>query len=585
MYNFLLGSPTGRPPLQRNTHTPKTYRRRQGPLFPTTPMQSVFSTPANSPPPVNNTASSSQSFSSSTQFTGIAPSVVSSIELRIDPNDGNQYNLASFIREYGGSVSQPPAEWKSAAPANFGEMQLPWGQFNGPSSLFRISPPKLKYPSGSTDDNVNLHFIRSALGYLRSSTYVRDVIDWDARPHPFYFYKPLQSFYASQGFSGFQFDPSKTLDTLHWVESLSPDFGTELRSLYNFGGVLSYSNINERIYHTVYAWLDHSTVGGDVHLLAGIDASDGVFDGVSLLRVVVESLRVVRSKDIALQAQRFSKKITDAVFIMRVGGMQAYMGEIDHHRLALINIRRPLTDAEILGRVQATLAGRHSQIDKCFRDMRIDASKSGIETTFSVAKTQLIDTFRYDVPDSVKTEKTKQKEVDANLAKKLHDHDDRKPLKRRPQKTRGIFPKGSCKHHPESISHTTDHCYIEIRNKKGLPPGEKWCEVHTRGTHYDSVCSRHPGNNKRKRKRDSPRKAEAVLAKAVTEQIAALFSHAEQRRTNPPPPPAASPSSSDRETMGPPTDMTAPMSAESVFTLISKLDEGGRRKLKTLLQS
>lgn len=112
------------------------------------------------------------------------------------------------------------------------------------------------------------------------------------------------------------FDPSKTLATLQWVQSTSPDFARELRALYNFGGVLSYSNINERIYHTVYAWLDHSTVGGDVHLLAGIDASDGVFDGVTLLRVVVESLQVVRAKDIALQAQRYSKKITDAIFIM-----------------------------------------------------------------------------------------------------------------------------------------------------------------------------------------------------------------------------------------------------------------------------
>ena len=66
------------------------------------------------------------------------------------------------------------------------------------------------------------------------------------------------------------------------MESLSADFGDELRTLYNFGGVLSCSNINERIYHAVYTWLDHSTVGGDVHVLAGVDASDGVFDGVTL---------------------------------------------------------------------------------------------------------------------------------------------------------------------------------------------------------------------------------------------------------------------------------------------------------------
>ena len=310
MYNFLLGSPTGRQPLRRNPHTPLSYRRRRGPLFPQTPVStpppSIPSTPASTPTPTSPTSQFSAS-----SFQNINPPASSPrVELRIDPNDGKQYDLASFIREYGGSVHFPPREWESArAPENTlpnalnsNDRQLPWGEFNGPSTLFRIPPPKLSYPSGSTDDNVNLHFIRSALGYLRSSTYVRDVIDWDARPHPFYSYEPLKVFCANQGFPGFTFDPSKTLATLQWVESLSSDFARELRTLYNFGGVLSYSNINERIYHTVYAWLDHSTVGGDVHLLAGIDASDGVFDGVTLLRVVVDSLQVVRPKDIALQA-------------------------------------------------------------------------------------------------------------------------------------------------------------------------------------------------------------------------------------------------------------------------------------------
>ena len=130
---------------------------------------------------------------------------------------------------------------------------MPLGPFSGRStSLFRMSPPKLRCPSGSTDDNVNLYFVRSALGYLRSSTHVRDVIDWDPRPHPFYICEPLKAFYAKQGHDSFEFDPSKTLATIHWVESMSADFGNELRTLYNFGGVLSYSNINERIYHTVF---------------------------------------------------------------------------------------------------------------------------------------------------------------------------------------------------------------------------------------------------------------------------------------------------------------------------------------------
>ena len=508
--------------------------------------------------------------------------------------ENNMIWLLSFENMADLCVFAPPQEWESAQiPSatssniqNFDDRQLPWGQFSGPSTLFRMAPPKLRYPSGSTDDNVNLHFIRSALGYLRSSTYVRDVIDWDARPHPFYIYEPLKIFYVNQGFPGFKFDPSKTLATLQWVESISPDFARELRTLYNFGGVLSYSNINERIYHTVYAWLDHSTVGGDVHLLAGIDASDGVFDGVTLLRVVVESLQVVRSKDIALQAQRFSKKITDAIFIMRVGGMQAYLGEIDRHRIALININRPLTDAEILGRVQSTLAGRHEQIDKCFHDMRIESSKTGVETTFLVAKTQLIDTYRYDVPDDAKTKKKKQQTVDANLVKNASGNDSSDPPpRRRSQRKRFVFKKGSCKHHPDATDHTTSHCYLEIRAKKGLPAGQKWCTVHSRGTHYDSECRRRPGNSKRKRSASQQVNA-AMVAAAVKEQISMLFNGTDKPVNTPPR--EASPNLLGRERLGPPTNThvpSNPSAAENVFALISKLDENGKRKLKTLLES
>ena len=102
-----------------------------------------------------------------------------------------------------------------------------------------LAPPKLSYPTGSLDEHVNAHFVRSALGFLRSSTYVRDIIDWDPRPHPFYSYQPLYQFAKQVGFPDFEFDPSKTLDTLLWVRESSPDFERSLRALYNSGGIIS----------------------------------------------------------------------------------------------------------------------------------------------------------------------------------------------------------------------------------------------------------------------------------------------------------------------------------------------------------
>ena len=87
--------------------------------------------------------------------------------------------------------------------------------------------------------------------------------------------------------------------------------------------------------------------------MSGIDADDGVFDGMTLLRTVLGSLQIIRSKDVGMQAQRFSRKISNVVFIMRPGGMQAYLGEVEQLKLSLDIINRPLSDAEVLGRVKS----------------------------------------------------------------------------------------------------------------------------------------------------------------------------------------------------------------------------------------
>ena len=79
-----------------------------------------------------------------------------------------------------------------------------------------------------------------------------------------------------------------------------------------------------------------------------------------------------------------------------------------------------------------------------------------------------------------------------------------------------------------------------------------------------------------------------MVAAAVKEQISLLFSHTDKDNTTAPNPPReASPNPSGREQLGPPTDTLSSntTTAENVFALISKLDDDGKRKLKTLLES
>ena len=243
MFSSQIGSPTGRPAFRTTPRTPFHFRRRSGPLFSpssprlpssassvssTTRTSSLFTPVPNTPPflPINHRSSSSNSASFSNavssnilrwdqdgqlhtiedfiiKYGGSKSSppanwVNADEYLRIDAADNKPYNIFSFIDEYGGSLANPPQQWLNSvddvrnvnvtlSPG----FQLPYGpDFKPPTSLFRMSPPKLKYPTGSIDENINAHFVRSALGYLRSSTFVRDVIDWDPRPHPLYYNEP-----------------------------------------------------------------------------------------------------------------------------------------------------------------------------------------------------------------------------------------------------------------------------------------------------------------------------------------------------------------------------------------------------------
>ena len=184
MHNFLrYGSPSGRQPIY-STHTPATYRSSIGiarrRLFPSTPI----STPISTPPPMSTPPTRA----------AYAPPPL--------PNTG--------------SFSTPAASAANNAAQTTtqqNDLILPWREdFRKiPSQLFTKSIPKLAYPTGSTDEGKNLHFIQSALGYLRSSSYVRDVLDWDPRPHPFYHLQSLKDFMSGQGYTNYILNLQKLL--------------------------------------------------------------------------------------------------------------------------------------------------------------------------------------------------------------------------------------------------------------------------------------------------------------------------------------------------------------------------------------
>ena len=322
--------------------------------------------------------------------------------------------------------------------------------------------------------------------HLFSNFQVRSVLVGD-RPHPFLGYERLTSYWHQQGFRNWTFDTSTTFQTLKAIlDKGHTDFHRELYELLWFGGVLSYGNIMRQTYAIIYSWIDAEDLP-DVDGLCEID------DGVTFRKVIMKSLGIVRPKHTQEIVSRLYEKLDSTKFVMRPGGMSAFFARIHKHKSELKKYGEIVSEAYLLRRTKLVLSVKHKTLTDTLVELRRKAGVSGVPTTFATLQDNLIDTFQFETPDDVKTEKPSPT-IDAKRAgsqdhdKRRREGDDRNPRKRRK------LPKGSCKYCPNSTSHYTSECYVTIREQLGLPNGWQWCTVHKKGTHYEHKCRRHAPN-------------------------------------------------------------------------------------------
>ena len=439
---------------QRNHyHTPTTFRATKRLFFANSPSLSI-PTASHPPPP------------------GVSPPRTSSTVSQT-PND-DQILSPSFTATKDQNL-QP-------------RYVLPWETAGAKSaSLYKVSPPKIIYPAGSRDEDANKRFIKKMDMHLFRNFQVRSVLVGD-RPHPFSEYERLTQYWLHQGKEDWTFDTSTTFATLQAIyDNGHTEFHQELYELLWFGGVLSYGNIMRETYAIMYSWISSED-------LPDVDGLCEVDDGVTFRKVIMKSLRVVRTKHTQEIISRLYAKLDNTKLVMRTGGMTAFFGRLKKYKMALKKHGELVSDAYLLRRTTLAISGKHKKLTDALSEMRKIAGASGTPTSFADVKDNLIDTFQFETPDSEKTEKLSPT-VDANLAdnqygnaKRRGDADRSNPNKRRK------LPKGSCKHCPESTSHYTSECYVTTRKKMGLPVGWKWCTVHKKGTHYDHKCRRHYPN-------------------------------------------------------------------------------------------
>ena len=363
---------------------------------------------------------------------------------------------------------------------------LPW-EFAGNkfTSLYKASPPKLKYPGGSRDENINKRFLKRMDMFLNKNFLVRSVLRGDT-PHPFSTYDRLKQYWHKLGYPDWVFNTSETFATLNAIKINGHlAFHAELSELLWFGGVVSYGNIMSEVYTIIYEWVDDE----DFIDLEGLCEEQ---DGITFRKVIIGSLRIIRVHHKQEIINNLYDKLDAVKLCMRPGGMLGYFSQLRKFRLQLNQQGERVSDSYLIRRTKLAVKGKHPKLDDVIADLRRKAGTSGSPTTFNCLKDSLTDTFIFEVPDSKKTEKPTPIPVNfAGNGKPGAGNDSENPKKRRRKRK---FPKGSCPRCPESTTHTGEYCYKTVRERMGLPPGWQWCLQHKEGIHYEHLCKRHAPN-------------------------------------------------------------------------------------------
>ena len=367
---------------------------------------------------------------------------------------------------------------------------LPWDiNGNKHTKLYSAAPPNLKYPAGSRDEDANDRFVIQMDMFLNRNYLVRSVIN-GTTPHPFSVYDRLNDYWTALGMPNKVFNTTETFATLESIKEKGHEaFHAELIELLWFGGVVSYGNIMAEVYAIIYGWIDPDD-------LPEIEGLCELNDGITFRNEVIKSLHVVRVNHKQQIINNLYSKLDNVQLVMRNGGMHGFFAKLRKARLKLNKAGEMVSEAYLLRRVIMATSNKHNKIDEVIAELRRKAGTSGTPTTFTQMQDALTDTFDFEVPEDAKIEKPPKvlaNSANSDIRRRPKVGDDEQPKKRGKWK-RPVFPKGSCTRCPEATDHTTKRCWLNVRDRKGLPPGFQWCLLHTKGIHYEHQCKRHAPN-------------------------------------------------------------------------------------------
>ena len=146
-------------------------------------------------------------------------------------------------------------------------------------------------------------------------------------------------------------------------------------------------------YAIIYSWIE-------ANVLPDIDGLCEVDDGVTFRKVVIKSLSIVRPKHTQEIVSRLYEKLDNTKLVMRTGGMSAFFGRLNKHKLALKKHGEIVSEAYLLRHTKMIISGKHETLIKLLTELRRTAGITDVPTTFTNMQDNLIDTFQFETPDT-----------------------------------------------------------------------------------------------------------------------------------------------------------------------------------------
>ena len=189
-------------------HTPTTFRAQR---------QLQFSTPT-TPTPQRQMAAAHgltnlQNYSPSASATSSQQSATTSNA------NANQTQHPITNATTNPSVGTNPQTNGTPQQALLNQRILPW-DVNGSrhTKLYNTAAPKIVYPAGSRDEEINQRFIKQMDMYLNRNFLVRSIMKGDT-PHPFLYYERLEQYWQALGTPQRKFNPAETFTTLDEIQA------------------------------------------------------------------------------------------------------------------------------------------------------------------------------------------------------------------------------------------------------------------------------------------------------------------------------------------------------------------------------